>query len=539
MYQPIARKYRPKLFKDVFGQKIIVDTLQNAIKNGRVAANYLFSGTRGTGKTTIARLFARVINCENLTVDLEPCNCCSSCLQMLSGASMELMEIDGASNRGIDDIRLISEGVAFAPPKGRFRVYLIDEVHMLTKEAFNALLKTLEEPPSYVKFFFATTEPHKVPLTIQSRCQKFDLQRIPLDTIVKKLESITKDQGYSADFAALSLIAETAQGSMRDAESLLDQLFCTSNGNLSISVTRESLGKVSKEGLFALDIAIQSRSIESLLAASNSLLLSGKETSLLIEDLAEHFRNHLLALQGCLEAKAYHLSIDESLRYQSLSKQYTQANLLEMVELIYPFFHQPTRPFLSQQQFESLLILLMKKGMNPGITTLIERLEGLEMRLEAPLSKNADTLNLLLETASSPTLSLDANPPAEKDLEEGTTNYPTIVGKKMLEVAQTEKDPLPAHNSDFSSTASTSTDGEEVSNIPDAAPQPAESTNLLTQQGSTIPLQKRSVEEIVEPLKSIKPGDSSPSTSATILPTSVRHQNLIQFAIVEWNATIQ
>lgn len=523
IYQPIARKYRPKLFKEVFGQKIIVDTLQNAIKNGRVAANYLFSGTRGTGKTTVARLFARAINCENLTVDTEPCNRCPSCLQMLGGASMELMEIDGASNRGIDDIRLISEGVAFAPPKGRYRVYLIDEVHMLTKEAFNALLKTLEEPPSYVKFFFATTEPHKVPLTIQSRCQKFDLQRIQLDTIVKKLESITKDQGYVADFAALSLIAETAQGSMRDAESLLDQLLCTSNGNLSIGLVRESLGKVSKEGLFALDIAIQKRSIESLLAASSSLLLLGKDTSLLIEDLAEHFRNHLLALQGCLDPKTYHLSIEESDRYKVLSKQYTQSSLLEMVELIYPFFHQPTRPFLSQQQFESLLLLLMKKGMNPGITTLIERLEGLEMRLQSPLSKNAETLNLLLDEV--PSSSVDT-PNLNLALEH------LSLAQDPLSLTNLEQKHLPSSSLPSVTEEQKAQSVKSLSSLDDVV-------NLSIPDELIPSSTNRPLEEVVETLRSIKSEDLPNLTSATILPTSVRHQNLIQFAIVEWNATIQ
>ncbi|MFZ4773248.1 MAG: DNA polymerase III subunit gamma/tau [Chlamydiia bacterium] len=477
-YQPIARKYRPKLFKEVFGQKIIVDTLQNAIQGGRVAANYLFSGTRGTGKTTIARLFARAINCEQLTEESEPCNTCPSCLQMLSGSSMELMEIDGASNRGIDDIRLISEGVAFAPPRGRFRVYLIDEVHMLTKEAFNALLKTLEEPPSYVKFFFATTEPHKVPLTIQSRCQKFDLQRIRLETIITKLATITKDQGLEAETAALSLIAETAQGSMRDAESLLDQLLCTSKGNLNVEIVREILGKVSKEGLFTIDEAIHARSIDALKNASDTLLLSGKETSLLIEDLAEHFRNHLLALQNTLDPKIYHLSQSESVRYVTLSRNYSQANLLEMLELIYPFFHQPTRPFLSQQQFETLLILLMKKAHTPHIGAIIERLEGLESRLKSapmvPVKEEAAPIAMtpILEVTT-------ASTPKEP---------PTI------EPATVKVEPMPT-------------------------------------------AVEKNIETLVD-LQKIAPAPVDPG-NATLIPASVRHQNLIQFAIVELNATLQ
>jgi DNA polymerase-3 subunit gamma/tau len=494
MYQPIARKYRPKLFKEVFGQKIVVDTLQNAIKNGRVAANYLFSGTRGTGKTTLARLFARAINCENLSPDAEPCNTCSSCVQMLSGASMELMEIDGASNRGIDDIRLISEGVAFAPPKGRLRIYLIDEVHMLTKEAFNALLKTLEEPPSYVKFFFATTEPHKVPLTIQSRCQKFDLQRIRLETIASKLESIVQDQKLVADPVSLSLIAEAAQGSMRDAESLLDQLLCTSNGALTLDVVRESLGKVSKEGLFSIDIAIQNRSIEDLKKASDILLLSGKETSLLIEDLAEHFRNHLLALQKSLDPKFYHLSPKETQSYQELSQGYTQASLLEMLELIYPFFHQPTRPFLSQQQFETLLILLMKKNHRPSLSLIVERLEALEKKLERRILPSAAAVESAVEQVEA--LASKGAPV------EATPVKPLENGMKTDE--RGSKEPKAEHPSSHRTEPSLSF--------------------------------SPSVSEITAPLKS---SDASGDPPLKLLPASVRHQNLIQFAIVEWNAILQ
>ncbi len=435
---------------------------------------------------------------------------------------MELMEIDGASNRGIDDIRLISEGVAFAPPKGRFRVYLIDEVHMLTKEAFNALLKTLEEPPSYVKFFFATTEPHKVPLTIQSRCQKFDLQRIRLDTIVTKLQSIVNDEHLKADFASLSLIAEVAQGSMRDAESLLDQLLCTANGDLSIEIVRESLGKVSKEGLFLIDRAIQKRSIEDLKKASDSLLLSGKETSLLIEDLAEHMRNHLLCLQKTLDPRAYHLSDEEFSTYQELSKNYSLTSLLEMLELIYPFFHQPTRPFLSHQQFETLLILLMKKSHRPSISAIVERLEELEKKLveRAPFSPTEECIKLdtPLETPCGSSLPIVSNSPLAPRPEEG--NLPAF-SPLFLE----KQTPTPLN--------------------PDSSDDLSEKKLFVEE-----PLQQKDEKDNEAPLiqaaTPIATNTSAPaatsvsvSPSLSLLPASVRHQNLIQFALVEWNAVPQ
>lgn len=207
-YQVLARKYRPQSFQDVVGQEVVVTTLKNAIRLSKVAHAYLFCGGRGTGKTTLARLFAKALNCEKLNCDQEPCNQCSSCLDIMAGQSLDVIEIDGASNRGIDDIRQINEMVGYVPSHGRYKIYIIDEVHMLTKEAFNALLKTLEEPPPQAKFFFATTEAHKILPTIISRCQRFDLGRISITQITSKLEQIAKDLQRDVDADALHKIAE-------------------------------------------------------------------------------------------------------------------------------------------------------------------------------------------------------------------------------------------------------------------------------------------------------------------------------------------
>ena len=196
MYEPFHRKYRPKTFSAILGQDNIVITLKNALKFNRVAHAYLFCGSRGTGKTTLARLFAKALNCLELSPDQEPCNTCISCVQMNEGRALDVIEIDGASNRGIDDIRQINETVSYVTSSSKYKIYIIDEVHMLTKEAFNALLKTLEEPPENVKFFFATTEPHKILPTIISRCQRFDLNRIPSDQICKKLKTIASELNF-------------------------------------------------------------------------------------------------------------------------------------------------------------------------------------------------------------------------------------------------------------------------------------------------------------------------------------------------------
>src|SRR5262249_42117040 len=246
-YQVLARRYRPKTFREVLGQDAIVATLRNAIKNNRIAHAYLFCGSRGTGKTTLARLFAKALNCQSLSSDLEPCNSCSSCREISSSSSMDVLEIDGASNRGIDDIRQINETVGYTAASGKYKIYIIDEVHMLTKEAFNALLKTLEEPPLKVKFFFATTEPHKVLPTILSRCQRFNLKSIPTDKIVEKLAFIAKELNISIEKDALNVIAKRAEGGLRDAESLFDQILAFHEGAITTTSVLTVLGMMPEE----------------------------------------------------------------------------------------------------------------------------------------------------------------------------------------------------------------------------------------------------------------------------------------------------
>ncbi len=246
-YKVLARKYRPKNFSEVLGQDAIVTTLKNAIKHKRIAHAYLFCGSRGTGKTTLARVFAKALNCHNLNGDLEPCSECPSCKEIASGSSIDVIEIDGASHRGIDDIRQINENVGYTTSHGDYKIYIIDEVHMLTKEAFNALLKTLEEPPEKVIFFFATTEPHKVLPTILSRCQRFNLNRISNEKIIEKLKKIVIDQNVDTSEEVLQLIAERAEGGLRDAESIFDQMLSFHEGTLTIENARAILGIVPRE----------------------------------------------------------------------------------------------------------------------------------------------------------------------------------------------------------------------------------------------------------------------------------------------------
>src|SRR3989338_6405581 len=228
-YLVFARKFRPQTFEEVIGQEPITTTLKNAIEKKRVAQSFLFTGSRGVGKTSTARILAKALNCEK-SPTTEPCNQCISCEEITRGTSLDILEIDGASNRGIEEIRTLRENVKFKPTHGHYKVYIIDEVHMLTGEAFNALLKTLEEPPEHVKFIFATTEPHKVPLTILSRCQRFNFKRITGGAIQSKLTEIAKQEGFKAEPRALFEIARAADGSLRDGESLLDQISTLSEG---------------------------------------------------------------------------------------------------------------------------------------------------------------------------------------------------------------------------------------------------------------------------------------------------------------------
>jgi DNA polymerase-3 subunit gamma/tau len=292
-YQVLARKYRPQRFSDVVGQEHVTQTLANAIRQNRIAHAYLFVGPRGTGKTTLARIFAKCLNCTGgpkaEVSDDDP-----RCQEIADGRSLDVLEIDGASNRGIEEIRELRETVKYAPATSKHKIYIIDEVHMLTKEAFNALLKTLEEPPEHVKFMFATTEPEKVLPTILSRCQRFDLRRIPTALIVKHLAHIAGLEKVKIDDAALYAIARGAEGGMRDAESTLDQLISFCGGEIVESDVLSMFGLTARGQILALAHAILNGEAETALRELNELAKNGKDLGRLLSDLLNHFRNLLL-----------------------------------------------------------------------------------------------------------------------------------------------------------------------------------------------------------------------------------------------------
>ncbi|CDA11802.1 DNA polymerase III subunit gamma/tau [Intestinibacter bartlettii] len=290
MHKALYRVYRPKNFSDVIGQEHIVRTLKNQIENNNVGHAYLFCGTRGTGKTSTAKIFSRAVNCTNLHND-EPCNECENCREILEDKTMDVVEIDAASNNSVDDIRELRENVKYSPAKAKYKVYIIDEVHMLSQGAFNALLKTLEEPPSYVIFILATTEPHKIPATILSRCQRFDFKRVTVKDISSRMRYICEKEGIEADEKALNLIARNSQGALRDALSILDQCISFEGNKISYNDVIELLGSVNIEQLFDLAESVIKEDTRKSLQILNDFIIWGKDVRNLVNDLIDHFRN--------------------------------------------------------------------------------------------------------------------------------------------------------------------------------------------------------------------------------------------------------
>ncbi len=294
-YEVLARKWRPQKFDDVVGQDHVVQTLKNAIESKRLAHAYLFVGSRGIGKTSIARIFARALNCKKGPT-ATPCGTCDSCIEIAKGTNLDVLEIDGASNNGVDQVRDLRETVRYAPTHGPFKITIIDEVHMLSTAAFNALLKTLEEPPAHAKFFFATTEPQKIPATVLSRCQRFDLRRIPTPQIVERLRLMGKAEKVSIDEDALLAIARGAEGGLRDAQSALDQLISFRGNAITEADVLSVFGLVARASLEALADAVLGGDIPGLIRLIGELDDSGKDLQRLVVELMEHFRNLLVVL---------------------------------------------------------------------------------------------------------------------------------------------------------------------------------------------------------------------------------------------------
>lgn len=328
-YVALYRRWRPESFADLVGQEHISRTLSRAVTSGQTSHAYLFTGPRGTGKTSTAKILARALNCTEGPT-LTPCGVCDSCRSISDGSSMDVFEIDAASNRGIDEIRDLRESVKFAPTEGHYKIYIIDEVHMLTTEAFNALLKTLEEPPERVIFILATTEPHKVPATIQSRCQRYDFHRITVTEIRDRLIYVCKESDIAAEEDALGIIAEQADGGMRDALSILDQCMALAEGTLTAERVQEALGLVGRAWIRRMAGEIAARDAAALIAQLSELLQSGRELKQVLAELAQYFRRLMIAgVGGAVSAAELCAGDAEELRMDAA--QFTQEEIMSIL----------------------------------------------------------------------------------------------------------------------------------------------------------------------------------------------------------------
>lgn len=381
-YVVLARRGRPQSFSEVVGQEHVTKTLQNAIFSDRIAHAYLFTGPRGVGKTTVARILAKAVNCTG-NHQSEPCNECNNCIEISSGRSIDVIEIDAASNRGIDEIRELRENVKFAPVNSKYKVYIIDEAHMLTIEAFNALLKTLEEPPGHVIFILATTEPHKIPATILSRCQRFDFRMLTQKEIINRLKELlaldNKNESIHIEDEALSLIAESADGGMRDAESLLDQVLSFSNGNITAQRVSELLGIGSYQLLGKLiDNIIQGNSSQSL-ENLNQLAIHGADLSQCLKKLVSYFRDIMVYKINPNLIDASQTRMQE---LEKLSKGISIDRIMKIVKILTQTENDIKQLGYERLNFELALVKLSKlKDDSVPLDKVLDKLEEIENKL--------------------------------------------------------------------------------------------------------------------------------------------------------------
>jgi len=375
-YQILAHKYRPQTFDDVIGQETVTRTLKNSIKNGRVANAYIFCGPRGVGKTTVARLVSKMLNCENPLKD-GPCNKCAQCREINSGSSIDVLEIDGASNRGIDEIRTLRENVKFMPSAGKFKVYIIDEVHMLTTEAFNALLKTLEEPPPHVKFIFATTESHKVLPTIMSRCQRFDFKRIPPKLTYERIMFISGQEKIDIDEKAALLIARSSDGSLRDGLVILDQMISFSDGKISRDDVLELLGMVHRESIFRLSLAIIGNDPVKVALLIDELINSGKDPVFITNNLIGHFRDLMILKTAGNPTADMAFSKDELDEMKGHAGKVSLEETLYILQNLSQCLLQMKGTLFTRAPLEITLIKLTRRGDVLAVRDILDRLEKL------------------------------------------------------------------------------------------------------------------------------------------------------------------
>ena len=381
-YTALYRKFRPQEFEDVKGQEHIVTTLKNQIKADRIGHAYLFCGTRGTGKTTIAKIFAKAVNCEH-PVDGSPCGECSACKAIAAGNSMNVIEIDAASNNGVDNIRQIREEVEYRPTEGKYKVYIIDEVHMLSLGAFNALLNTLEEPPSYVIFILATTEAHKIPITILSRCQRYDFRRISIETISARLMELMEKEQVTVEERAIRYIAKAADGSMRDALSLLDQCIAFYLGqDLTYDKVLETLGAVDTEIFSRLLRQILEKNVTGAIGVIDEMVIEGRELGQFVNDFTWYLRNLLLVKTSEDAEEVLDVSSENLKALQEESQLIDTDTLLRYIRVLSELSNNLRNATQKRVLVEVGLIKLCKPAMETNLDSVLDRIRVLEEQME-------------------------------------------------------------------------------------------------------------------------------------------------------------
>lgn len=381
-YMALYRELRPKVFEDVIGQENIIRTIKNQVISGKIPHAYLFCGTHGTGKTSTAKILSKAVNCLN-PKNGNPCNECEICREINGGTLIDVVEIDAASNRKVENARDLIDTVQYPPHRAKYKVYIIDEVHMLTMEAFNTLLKTLEEPPSYVIFILATTDPQKVPTTILSRCQRFDFRRIKTEDMLKRLRKIVEENGILAEDRTLKTIARVSDGAMRDALSILDQAMAMSKGKIEYDDIITMLGLTSNEFIFSLVDAMQDRNVEECIKIIDNVLLSGKDVTLFIRDLTQHFRNLLMVKVSKRPEELIDAGEDTIDLIKEQARKFKSEDILRAINIMSDA--ENNAKYTSQPRIflEMAVIKYCKIEFDTSIEVILSRLNSLEEKLKS------------------------------------------------------------------------------------------------------------------------------------------------------------
>lgn len=482
-YTALYRKFRPDNFDDVKGQDHIVTALTNQIKANRIGHAYLFCGTRGTGKTTVAKILAKAVNCEH-PVNGNPCNKCEMCKSIQAGTSMNVIEFDAASNNSVDDVRKIREEVSYRPTEGNYKVYIIDEVHMLSQSAFNALLKTLEEPPSYVIFILATTEAHKIPITILSRCQRYDFHRISIDTIAARLADLLKIEGVEAEEKAIRYIAKAGDGSMRDALSLLDQCIAFYLGQqLTYDKVLEVLGAVDTEVFSKLLRRVLGGDVTGSIRILEELIIGGRELGQFVGDFTWYMRNLLLVKTSDDAEQAVDVSSENLKLLKEESEMVDVETLMRYIRIFSELSNQIRYAAQKRVLVEIALIKLCRPAMETNLDSVLDRIRVLEQKMQERPVQQVIVQNVAGETQ---TESVEEKPPqkaAPEDLQKIVMNWKIIIGQTSGMFKTALQNAVPKYNGDT---------GEPIlyvvfqnflgKNYPDDSEAKRELENIISQQ---------------------------------------------------------